>query len=330
MTIPVSVIVLTKNEERNIPKCLQSVRDFDEVFVVDSGSEDRTIELAERFANTTTVDWRWDGSFPKKKQWALDNLPFSNDWVLYLDADEQLTPELRDEIPRVLQNNDTCSGFFVGYDNYFMQRRLRWGVHSMKLILLNRHKTFFDPNNEILVATMWEVEGNYQPTIDGKVGRLRAHAIHNDYKTMFDYFWRHNRYSDLEAFHRLHLGRISESYPPVRRILKRAFRKLPASGVLFFLYSYIWRLGILDGRAGLAFALARLCYSLQINCKVIELKTVPDVVESHFLNPGVQASHSLRPQPQPEMAGQVAVQRSEPLPAAVLFSDDSELPMKPR
>jgi hypothetical protein len=140
---------------------------------------------------------------------------------------------------------------------------------------------------------MWEVEGNYQPTIRGKVGRLRSRAIHNDYKTLYHFFQRHNRYSDLEAYHRLHLEGISESYPTFRRVLKRLLRKTPGAGILFFLYCYVFRLGFLDGTPGLAFALARLCYFLQVECKVLEITTVPEVIEEHYLRTNAQSTQAV-------------------------------------
>jgi glycosyltransferase involved in cell wall biosynthesis len=283
LKIPASVIVLTKNEEKNIRKCLVSVAEFSEVFVVDSGSNDATCEIAATFENTTVVQFKWNGGFPKKKQWALDNLPFSCSWVLYVDADEEITPTLVSEIRNVLSRSDGVAGYFVAYDNHFLGRRLVHGSHSMKLILFKRQLGHFDPGNEILATEMWEVEGNYQPTIDGSVAKLRNRAIHNDYKSLFHYFERHNRYSDLEALHRVDSHSVTESYPPFRRLLK-ALRRTPGAGVLYFLYSYILCLGFLDGRAGLAYALARLAYFIQIDCKVIELRAVAGIRDEHYLS----------------------------------------------
>jgi hypothetical protein len=130
---------------------------------------------------------------------------------------------------------------------------------------------------------MWEVEGNYQPEIRGAVGRCRARAVHNDCKTLYHYFHRHNRYSDLEAVLRHRKTRLRESYPPLRRRLKWIALKLPGAGILVFLYSYVVKLGFLDGRAGLAFAMARMCYVLQLECKIAELTLEPQKLESHYL-----------------------------------------------
>lgn len=285
MGIPISVIVLTKNEESNIAKCLESVREFDEVFVVDSESEDRTCEIASGFPNVRIETFHWNGEFPKKKQWALSNLELSHPWVLYLDADEEITAELSAEIAQQAHQESAHSGFFVGYDNCFLGRRMRHGAHIKKLILFRRDRGHFDPSNEILTTTMWEVEGNYQPIIAGSFGKLRNRAIHNDYKSLFQYFGRHNRYSDLEALHRMDQLEVTESYPPLRRFVK-ALRRTPGAGFLYFLYTYVLLGGFLDGRAGLAFALARLSYFIEIDCKVLELRCVPEVREKHYLRDG--------------------------------------------
>lgn len=278
--IDAAVIVLTKNEEENINKCLDSVAGFSQVYVVDSNSEDATQALAENYPNTNVVNWDWNGKFPKKKQWAIDNLEIEHEWILMIDADEEVTPELVEEIARVVESGSDKQGYFIHYDNYFLGRRLKYGSHSMKLIFFRRGKARFIPTNEILVSTMWEVEGNYQPQIDGEVGTLKGHAIHRDCKSLFHYYQRHNRYSDLEAVHRLKLGKIDESYPPFRRTLKRILRKLPGSGFLYFVHSYVLKLGFLDGLPGLAFAFSRFVYFTQIECKVMELKLHPERLDA--------------------------------------------------
>src|SRR5688500_10422767 len=97
MGIPVSAIVMTKDEEANIARCLDALAPFDEVFVVDSGSTDRTCEIATA-KGAEVVQFEWSGGYPKKKQWCLESLPFRHEWALYVDADEFVTPELASEI----------------------------------------------------------------------------------------------------------------------------------------------------------------------------------------------------------------------------------------
>ncbi|WZB63940.1 glycosyltransferase [Achromobacter xylosoxidans] len=117
--IPVSVVVMTKNEERNIAKCLKALAEFDEVFVIDSRSTDATCALAASLG-AKVVDFQWNGKYPKKKQWCLEQLPFSHPVVLYVDADEEMTPALAREIRASLPRFEAgAGGAFVPFDYVF-------------------------------------------------------------------------------------------------------------------------------------------------------------------------------------------------------------------
>ncbi len=102
--IPVSVLIPAKDEELNLPACLASITRADEVFLVDSQSSDRTVEIALN-SGAKIVQFYFNNRWPKKKNWSLDNLPFRNEWVLIVDCDERITPELWDEIAQVIQNS---------------------------------------------------------------------------------------------------------------------------------------------------------------------------------------------------------------------------------
>jgi len=266
--IPISVIVMTKNEEKNIEKCMRSLKAFDEVFVVDSRSTDRTCEIAKR-QGAKIVEFRWNGKYPKKKQWCLENLPFKNDWVLYVDADEELYPETAEEIGAVIEAGQDCAGYFVGYDYAFIGKILKHGHRVYKLVLFERRRGRFLDYDDLDVANMWEVEGHYQPSIDGKTSVLRNRMLHNDHDDLYHYFDRHNKYSDWEAVLRKKNAIINanESQPFGRLLLKRAFQAMPFKAVIAFLYSFVIKGGFLDGRAGFHFALARGFYYWQIGLK---------------------------------------------------------------
>jgi glycosyltransferase involved in cell wall biosynthesis len=264
---------MTKNEERNIEQCLHSLERFAEIFVVDSHSTDRTEELA-RGLGAEVVQFTWSGGYPKKKQWALDNLPFKHDWALYVDADEAVTPALADEIATVMAGPGGKAGFFVGYDYFFMGRMLEHGKRVYKLALLNRHKSRFLDYDDLDASNMWEVEGHYQPQVDGPTAVLRRRMLHRDHDSLFHYFERHNRYSDWEAVVRANgaLTKTGEAQPPLRKQLKILFDLMPLKGPAIFTYYYFVRLGFLDGRAGLHFALANAFYYWQIGVKKRELE----------------------------------------------------------
>jgi len=269
--IPVSVIVMTKNEESNLPKCLASVERFDEVFVADSLSKDRTAEIA-RAAGARVVEFDWNGRYPKKKQWCLENLPFRHDFVLYLDADEELSAPLVHEIAGHAARGFDRAGYFVGYDYVFLGRRLRHGLRVYKLVLFDRRRARFVERDDLDVEHMWEVEGHYQPRIDGPIGTLQARMLHRDEAGLYHYFERHNRYSDWEAALRSRdgIGRDDETLIGRRSRLKRTFAKMPFRPLGIFVYSYVLTGGFLDGRAGFNYAVSRGFYYWQIGLKLRE------------------------------------------------------------
>ncbi|WP_299451780.1 glycosyltransferase family 2 protein [uncultured Pigmentiphaga sp.] len=272
--IPVSVVVMTKNEARNIVKCLASLRDFSEVFVVDSGSTDETQALAIAHG-AHVVPFKWNGKYPKKKQWCLENLPFSNRIVLYVDADEEMTPALAEEIRHSLPRfHDGHAGAFAAFDYVFCGKTLRHGHRVYKLVLLDRFRARFLDYDDLDVANMWEVEGHYQPHVEGRTFVLSNPMIHADHDSLYHYFDKHNRYSDWEAHLRLKglLNDPREANVGSRALAKKAFQKLPFKGMTAFLHSYVFKRGFLDGKAGFHYAIARAFYYWQIGIKTEEMR----------------------------------------------------------
>ncbi|MGY0781781.1 glycosyltransferase family 2 protein [Azospirillum argentinense] len=271
--IPVSVVVMTRNEAVNLPHCLSALDRFAERFVVDSGSTDGTPAIAAA-AGARVVPFQWDGRYPKKKQWCLDQLPFGQDWVLFVDADERLGGALVEEIAALMATGPRHAGYFIDGRPVFLGRRLRFGTGNRKLALFDRRKARFPPAPDLDVATMWEVEGHYQPVIDGTVGRLRHSLDHADDKPVAAWFERHARYADWEAALRSD-GRMRHLIgleSRARRWLKIGFNRLPARPLLVFLYGYVLRLGFLDGGPGLQHALARAFYYWQIGVKIADAR----------------------------------------------------------
>lgn len=278
--IPVSAIVMTKNEANNIVKCLASLAGVTEIFVVDSGSTDGTQQLAEK-SGATVVQFEWNGKYPKKKQWSLENLPFSYDWVLYVDADEEVTPELSSELEELLRTGPKHTGYFVEYDYLFMGKLLVYGQKVMKIVLFDRREGFFADQSDLEATNSGEVEPHFQPTINGSVGKLNSKMLHADHDNLYHYFDRHNRYSDWEAVVRLRgaIAQGSGSEWGFRGRLKKAFDRLPLKGPLYFVYSYFFRLGFLDGRAGLQYAVAKGFYYWQVEMKITERLRANETVD---------------------------------------------------
>src|SRR5271154_2943629 len=141
--LPISVIVPVRNEARNLPRCLESLAAVGEVYVIDSQSTDDTVAIAQSHG-AKVVQFHYAGGWPKKRQWALDTLPLTYDWVLLIDADEALTPALSAEIRQAVQNAD-FDGYYIRLQMYFLGRVLRYGGASFyKLSLFRNRKGRFE------------------------------------------------------------------------------------------------------------------------------------------------------------------------------------------
>lgn len=264
-TLPISVVVLTKNEERVLERTLSSVASFAQVFVVDSASEDGTCSIAKEWG-AEVINFTWDGKYPKKKEWALTNLPFSHDWVLYLDADEFVTEGLRHELTKLVSQGSLGdkAAYDVPLSYFFLGRQLKHGHRVVKRALVDRRRVNWPHPDDLHVVNMWEVEGHYQPNCDGPVGKLQSRLAHEDLDPLYDYFARHNRYSDWEA----EFQKSSTEVRSAKRTLQgEMWRRTPFKPAIFFVYAYIVRAGFLDGRAGLHYAIANSFYYWQIALK---------------------------------------------------------------
>ncbi|CAK0772928.1 (heptosyl)LPS beta-1,4-glucosyltransferase [uncultured Gammaproteobacteria bacterium] len=270
-SIPVTVVILTRNEAVNLPACLAPLAPFGQVVVVDSASTDDTAVIASTWG-AEVVRFEWNQRAPKKKQWCLENLTFRHDWVFYVDADERLSAKLVAEIAILFSIGPVCHGYFIVGEPVFLGRALRFGQHNLKLALFDRRHGAFPPCPDLDVTTMWEVEGHYQPRIAGSVGRLRHALLHADDKGLYAWVERHNRYSDWEAALRAdgRLAALAGYEGRSRRWAKLCFNRLPGRPLLAFVYSYLWRLGFLDGRAGLHYALSRAFYYWLVGAKSLD------------------------------------------------------------
>lgn len=268
----ISVIVLTKNEAAGIAQTLSRLTDFDEVIVVDSLSNDDTVAIARAYG-ARVVDFEWDGTYPKKKQWSLDHAGARNNWVLLLDADEFPSKSLIRELaalgPSLITSD--AAAYDINLLYRFAGKFLRYGHVVTKRSLLHVDRSRFPVIDDLEAPGIREVEGHYQPEANAPIGKLRGRILHDDRDPVTSWFARHNRYSDWEA----HLAQNEALRAEVasKRTLKgRIFDAVPCKPVLFFVYAYFVRGGLLDGRPGLDYALALSMYYWQIGVKTRELR----------------------------------------------------------
>lgn len=272
--VPIAFMIPTKNEEINLPFALASVKGWAaQVFVLDSGSTDRTREIAEA-GGAVFVHHDWEG-YARQKNWGLDHLPINTSWVFILDADEVITPELRDELTRMAKQN-SCeeNGFYINRFFIFLNKRVRHcGYYPSWNLRFFRHGK----------ARYEEREVHEHMVVDGKVGYLKHDMEHNDHRGLEFYVSKHNHYSTLEAreLYRIekHVtdGTMKFSFwgGPIERrrwIKHKVWPKLPARWFFRWLYMYVLKLGILDGAMGWHFCLFLAAYEHQISLKLQELR----------------------------------------------------------
>jgi glycosyltransferase involved in cell wall biosynthesis len=281
--VPVSVVIPVLNEERNMAACIESTRWADEVFVVDSGSTDRTTTLADDLG-AEIVHFRYEPGGPRKKNWSLDHLPFRNDWVLLLDADERITPELEAEIRDLFKRGPQHRGYYLNRMHLFLGRWLRYGGNypSWNLRLLHRDAGRYERLGTEDLDSAGDVEVHEHILLDGPAGYLKAPMLHEDFKDLSHFIDRHNRYSTWDARMRRVLqehgtaevdsipARLFGSPVERKRWLKRCWVHLPAKPLLRFLYMYVLRAGFLDGKAGFLYALFKGVQEFHIQAKMYE------------------------------------------------------------
>jgi glycosyltransferase involved in cell wall biosynthesis len=265
-----AVAILTLNEERDIVDCLNSLKNLpSEVYVFDSFSIDQTKEIALSYG-ANVVDFKWNGRYPKKKQWALDFLKDDFKWVLMLDSDERVSTKLSQEITEAVYKNDKVKAYDVKLQYWFMGAPLKFGMKVKKRILIDTRSAAFPIVDDLEVSNMWEVEAHYQPLVtNGIVRTLKGKLAHHDSGSIYDYLSRHNRYSDWEAYARSS-RKLEAKVLQARPFRARVLSKLPAKGFLVFCYSYFIKFGLLDGRRGFDFAANQAFYYWQINVKIRE------------------------------------------------------------
>ncbi len=276
-SVPVSVIVPIKNEAANLPRCLECVKWADEIFVVDSCSGDGSIEIAQEHG-AKVVQFEFNGTWPKKKNWALEHLPFRNEWVFILDADEVLRPGAEMEFKKAIAEAGDIIGYWINRRYMFMGRWLRHAYYPNWNLRLFRHAVGRYEKLSDAPTDSGDNEVHEHVVINGRTANLQIEIDHYAFPSIDVFVEKHNRYSNWEARVATD-GRFSSSSGQSssltvdrRRKLKKLSQRLPFRPFLRFLYVYIWQKGFLDGVEGYYFARLHGFYEFLSVAKTRELQ----------------------------------------------------------
>ena len=269
----ISVLILTKNEEQDLPDCLRSVAWSDDIHVFDSISTDKTVQIAESFGAKVTK--RPFDNWAAHQNWGLQNIPFKHPWVFYIDADERMTPELIAAVQAAIKSPKDSVAFRVQRRDFFEETWLKHVQTSpfyMRLFIPEkmRYERLVNP---ISIA-------------DGLVGEVAGYLDHFPFSKGIG-FWleRHNSYSKFEAEQILSNRRQNEDFSIAKALTakdfherrfhqKELFYRLPMRPFVKFLLLFILKKGFLDGRAGLRYSILQSIYEYMIVLKVDELERI--------------------------------------------------------
>ena len=271
----VTALIITKNEELNISDCLLSIKSFcSRALVIDSGSTDKTVEIAKNLG--ADVFYHEFETHAKQRNWALENCNITTKWVLRLDADERLTPELIDELNRLMREHDCddVNGVTMEAWLYFMGKKIRHGCHYKRKLMLFKTGTAYMEDRRMDEHTI---------LLKGTNVCAKNRFIHYDFKDMTHWIEKMNWYATKEMLDYLDFesGRVQELNENDKTISKTRKKKfgfyyrLPMffRSWLLFVYFYIFKFGFLDGKEGFVYHwMYHRWYRALVDSKILEEK----------------------------------------------------------
>jgi len=276
--VPISILIPIKNEAGNLARCLDSVAWAAEIYVVDSQSSDASQAIAES-RGARFVQFVFNGIWPKKKNWALENLPFQHEWVFILDADEVLPPAAEQEFRAIVEAPaHPMAGYWINRRFMFMGRWLRHAYYPNWNLRLFKHRLGRYEKLTEVDTESGDNEVHEHVILDGPTGKLRTEMDHYAFPSVATFVEKHNRYSNWEARVSLdrHLrgsaARLPGQEAGLSRRLKTWSQALPCRSALRFLYVYLWQRGFLDGWEGYYFARLHGYYEFLSVAKTYELE----------------------------------------------------------
>lgn len=266
----ISVVILTKNEEKDLPKCLMALSSFDDVHVLDSGSVDKTCEIATQASAKV-----WQNpfeTFGHQRNWAIKNLPFEHDWILFLDADEVATEEFLLDLKRSVSSaTHDIAGFYCCWKLILWNKWLRRcdSFPKWQFRVLRRGKAEFTDFGH----------GQKESNVSGKIGYIKTPYDHYAFSKGWSHWIdRHNRYSSQEAISRIAFDAswskiFSKGANSERNLhIKAKFGRSSLFPILRFMVPYFFKAGFLEGKAGLVYCLNIGIYEYFVYLKILEKK----------------------------------------------------------
>lgn len=263
----ITIVIPVKNEESNLPECLDNIKTFRYVILADSGSTDRTLEIVAEYGREV-VQFKWNGKFPKKRNWLLRNYKFKTPWVMFLDADERITSEFCEELERVLPTT-TCNAFICFYDNWFMGRMLRHGDAMRKTVILRLGAGEYEKIDEHGWSSL-DMEIHEHLRVQGETGVIKARLEHHDKRSLENYYKKHEEYASWEANRYRALKGDFSQLTDRQKAKYRLIRKW-WFGFAYFCVCYFLKRGFLDGKAGYVFARGKWRYFANIRRKINDI-----------------------------------------------------------
>lgn len=272
--LDLTIAIPVKNEEKNLSGCLRAIGNdlAIKIVVIDSGSTDDTKSIAEE-AGVEVIDFKWDGKFPKKRNWFLRNHKPSTKWVLFLDADEYLTAHFKADLRDALTGNkDEIHGYWLNYSIYFLGKKLKGGYPLTKLALFKVGAGEYEKIDENQWSEM-DMEIHEHPILKGKTSIIKSKIDHRDFRGISSYIDKHNQYAAWEAARFSQIindSNLRNQFTWKQRVKYKLINSIWI-GPVFFVGSYVFMGGFRDGSRGFVFAILKMSYFTQIYCRLKEL-----------------------------------------------------------
>ena len=269
--LDLTIALPVRNEERNLPGCLDAIgKDLaSRIVVIDSGSTDNTGKIAKEYG-AEVINFKWDGKFPKKRNWFLRNHNINTKWILFLDADEYLTEDFKKEMRDSIGRDDKV-GYWLSYTIYFLGKQLKGGYPLRKLALFRVGAGEYERIDEDQWSNL-DMEVHEHPVLSGDIGVIKSKIDHHDYRGVSHYVIKHNEYASWEAgrfLKTVNIPGISSKWTWKQRLKYRLMRSI-FIGPAYFCGSFFLLGGFRDGARGWAFAVLKMSYFTQVYCKIRE------------------------------------------------------------